>query len=258
MTGRLAGQRAVVTGAGRGIGRAIALAFAREGARVVLFARSRKQLDAVAAEINSAGPQASVVAGDLTRDSEVESLRQTVFNELGGIDVLVNNAGVYLQQRFLDYSLDDWRQSLDVNVIGTIRVTRALLPFMLEAHRGRIINMASTAGKWGTLYQSAYNVAKHAIVGLTQCLALETAASGVRVTAICPGWVDTELIDPTRFAHLHGIQKSEVRSVMRGRTPIGRLVKPEEVAELAVYLASPEADAVTGVGLTIAGGLVLI
>jgi meso-butanediol dehydrogenase/(S,S)-butanediol dehydrogenase/diacetyl reductase len=256
--GRLAGQRVVVTGAGRGIGRAIAHAFASEGAQVALFARTKTQLEEVEQEIERLGSSAIVVRGDVTSDKDVDDLRDRVSSAWGGLDVLVNNAGIYQADVFLGYTMSDWERSLNVNVLGTVRVTRAFLPAMLRAKKGRIINIASTAGKWGSLYQSTYNVAKHGILGLTRCLALETASVGVRVNAICPGWVETDFVDHAKFASLHGLSIEDVPGMMSSRAPIGRMVKPEEVAALAVYLASPEADAITGIGVTLAGGMVLI
>lgn len=258
MTRRLAERRAVVTGSGRGIGRAIALAYAREGARLALFARTAAQIEETAAMIQANGGQALTVAGDVSSDPDVDRLRKVVVAEFGGVDILVNNAGIYVAGRFLDYSMDDWGRSLDVNLLGTIRMTRALLPLMLEAGSGRIINMASTAGKWGSLYQSAYNVTKHGVMGLTRCLALETASAGVRVNAICPGFVETDLVDSAKYGVLHHVPEAAVATVMAARAPIGRMVTPHEVAELAVYMASPEADAMTGVGITLAGGTILI
>jgi len=124
--------------------------------------------------------------------------------------------------------------------------------------RGRVLIVASTAGKWGSLYQSAYNVSKHALVGLTRCLALETASSGMRVNALCPGWVDTELIDTEELAAAYRIPEETVRDTLLQRVPIGRMVSPQEVAALALYLASSSADAMTGQSLTLAGGMLLI
>lgn len=257
--GRLRGTRAVVTGAGRGIGRAIAFAFAREGANVAVCARSRQEIDAVAHEIAGAGGRATALTVDIRDQAQVDALAADAPERLGGtVDVLVNNAGSYVPNRFLDYTMDQWDDVLSVNVIGTVRVTRAFLPAMLEAGVGRILNMASTAGKWGSLYQSAYNVSKHGIVGLTRCLALETAPYGVRVNALCPGWVDTDLIRPDGLARAYGLPVDEVVPTLLQRVPIGRMVTPEEVAALAVYVVSPEADAMTGVALTLAGGMVLI
>jgi NAD(P)-dependent dehydrogenase (short-subunit alcohol dehydrogenase family) len=258
---RLSGVRAVVTGAGRGIGRAIALAFAAEGAAVVVAARSREQLDAVVAEVVEAGGRAAAVPVDIGDDDQVATLAETAATVLGGSPtVLVNNAALYRPRAFLDYSMRDWEEILAVNVLGTVRVTRAFLPPMVSVGAGRIINVASTAAKWGTANQSAYNVSKHGVLGLTRCLALEVAGFGVRVNAICPGWVDTPLIDDVADEQgaLLGVAASEVRPTLAARAPIGRMATAEEVAALAVYLASVEADAVTGVGITIAGGLILI
>ena len=261
MSGRLTGVRAVVTGAGRGIGRAIALAFAAEGAGVVAAARTQAAIDGVAAQIAAAGGVAAAVPVDITDDAQVAALVAATDAALGGpATVLVNNAGLYRPRAFLEYTIEDWEQVLAVNVLGTVRLTRAFLPAMLAAGAGRVINVASTAAKWGTANQSAYNASKHGVLGLTRSLALEVAAAGVRVNAICPGWVDSPLIDDAAAAQaeLLGVGPDQVRATLAARAPIGRMATPEEVAALAVYLASPEADAVTGVGLTIAGGLILI
>jgi 3-hydroxybutyrate dehydrogenase len=256
---RLSGTRAVVTGSGRGIGRAIALSYAAEGAAVVVSARSRDQVEAVAREITDQGGRASALTTDIADQAQVDELAAAAPERLGGpVDVLVNNAGTYIPNRFLDYGMEQWAQMLDVNVLGTVRVTRALLPPMLEAGAGRIVNMASTAGKWGSLYQAAYNVSKHGIVGLTRCLALETAKQGVRVNAICPGWVETELIDRQELSRVYGVPAEEVVDNLLERVPIGRFVTVEEVAELAVYLASPASEGMTGQALTISGGMILI
>jgi NAD(P)-dependent dehydrogenase (short-subunit alcohol dehydrogenase family) len=233
------------------------LRFAEEGAQVILIARGRSQLDEVAAEIEELGTHAVVLAADVTSDKDALRLTEAA-RDLGGLDILVNNAGTFIQNRFMDYSMEQWNASWDLNVMGVVRMTRAVLPLMVDAGYGRIINIASTAAKWGTAYQAAYNAAKHAVLGLTRSLALEVAANGIRVTAICPANVDTDLVDRAEFARVLGIDESEVDRFIVGRIPIGRLIKPEEIAGLAVYLASAEADAITGVGLTAAGGLSLI
>jgi NAD(P)-dependent dehydrogenase (short-subunit alcohol dehydrogenase family) len=167
---------------------------------------------------------------------------------------------MHLAGRFQDFEITDWQRIVDVNVLGTVRVTRAFLPQMIDEGRGRIINMASTAGKYGSLFQSPYNATKHAVVGITRCLALEAAASGVRVNAICPGFVETEMVDGAvqGFAQVLGIAPEQVVPSVLQRVPIGRLLQPEEIAELAVYLASGPGDAMTGQSLTIAGGLILV
>lgn len=261
MTGRLDGQTAVVTGASRGIGRAIAEAYGREGAAVVCAARSLEQLREVVDGIEQRGGTAVAVACDITDDAQVDDLVQQTEQSFGAVVTLVNNAGAYMPGRFLDYELEDFRRIMEVNWLGTVRVTRAFLPGMLEREHGRIINIASTAGKYGSLFQSPYNSSKHAVVGLTRCLALETAKQGVRVNAICPGFVETDMITGdavTGLAGILGIDEDDVIPTVLQRVPIGRMLQPEEVAELAVYLASPPADAMTGQALTVSGGLILV
>ena len=137
-------------------------------------------------------------------------------------------------------------------------MTNAFLPKMIEAGDGKIINMSSTAGKYGSMNQSAYNASKHALVGITRCLALETAAQGIRVNAICPGFVDTDLLTNSTLSEILGTDEDGIRSMIDQRTPIGRAVSVSEVAALAVYLASKGGDAMTGIAITLAGGLILI
>lgn len=261
MSARLDGQVAVVTGASRGIGRAIAEAYAREGAAVVCAARSTDQLEEVVGGIEDHGGRAIAVPCDITDDDQVVDMTQQAADAFGEVDTLVNNAGVHRPGRFLDYEMEDFRHVMEVNWLGTVRVTRAFLPGMIDRQHGRVINVASTAGKYGSLFQSPYNSSKHAVVGLTRCLALETAKQGVRINAICPGFVDTEMISGNAvqgFARILGIDEDDVVPTVLQRVPIGRLLEPEEVAELAVYLASPPADAMTGQALTVAGGLILV
>ena len=256
---RLSGARAVITGSGRGIGRAIAIAYAREGAAVVLSARGGHAIAAVATEIIAAGGIAHAVVSDICDDAQVSELARAAQAHLGGpVTVLVNNAGTYLPKRFLDYTMSDWQRVLEVNVLGTVRVTRAFLSSMVQQRHGRIINIASTAGKYGSYWQSAYNVSKHGIVGLTRCLALETGAHGIRVNAICPGFVPTGMISPAQLAPLYGVAEDQVPTLLAQRAPIGRMASTEEIAELAVYLASPAADGMTGQALTLDGGAILV
>jgi len=258
---RLTGSIAAITGAGRGIGRAITLAYAREGAKLALCSRTGDGLDAVAAEARSAGAEAVVVArADVRDEGQLQAFANEAQASLGPVDVLVNNAGIHRPGRFLEYELAEWERFLDINVLGVVRAVRVFLPGMLERSCGRIINIASTAGKYGSLYQSPYNTSKHAVVGLTRCLALETAQAGVRVNAICPGFVDTDLVANAgdTLAGILGVEPEQALENLVSRVPIGRMVQPDEVAELAVYLATPSADAMTGQALTISGGMVLV
>lgn len=259
--GRLDGRVAVVVGASRGIGRAIATAFGREGARVVCASRDAATLTEVAAEIRASGGEAMAVACDVTDDGAVAALRQSTEDEYGPAAVLVNGAGVHKAGRFLDLDIEDFRRLMEVNFVSAVRTTRTFLPPMVEAGYGKVVNIASTAGKYGSLFQSPYNSSKHALVGLTRCLALETATTGVTVNAICPGFVDTEMVDGAarELAGVLGVEDpQQVVGTLLQRVPMGRLLEPEEIAHLAVYLASSESDGMTGQSLTISGGLILV
>jgi NAD(P)-dependent dehydrogenase (short-subunit alcohol dehydrogenase family) len=258
---RLISQVAVVTGASRGIGRAIAEGFAREGARVVCAARSEHALNEVVSAITDRGGDAAAVFCDVTDARSVRSLVIQAEERYGFVDTLVNNAGAYRAGAFLDQAPASFRELMEINLMGTVSVTSHFLPQMLERRTGRIINIASTAGKYGSKNQSAYNASKHAVVGLTRSLALEVADTAIRVNAICPGFVATDLIDSEALATHARLLECDVQDVMTrliGRVPIGRILEPEEIAELAIYLASDAAAGMTGQALTIDGGLILI
>lgn len=254
--GRLAGRRAVITGSGRGIGRAIAEHFAGEGASVIVTARSTDQIGSVVESIRASGGDAHAVGCDITDDAAVAALAAASAELLGGpADVLVNNAGAYKPRRFMDYELGDWSHLLDVNVVATVRVTMAFLPAMLELERGRVVTVASIAGKKGSYGQSAYNASKHAQIGLTRCLALEYGSTPVRVNAICPGFTLTDLIDVDELAEVYGKTSARTWEDIEAASTIGRTVTVDEIAELAVYLASPAADGVNGQSLVVDGGV---
>lgn len=260
MSGRLEGAVAVVTGGGSGIGRAIAESYAREGARVAVCGRRMDPVREAVAGIEAEGGEALALGCDVTDDAAVERLVAEVADALGTPDVVVNNAGAYLATKFLDAAIEDFRRLVEVNYLGTVRVTKAFLPAMLERDSGKLVNIASTAGKYGSALQSPYNGSKHAVVGLTRSLALEFAATGVRINAICPGFVETPMIDGAMesFSKAAGVSGPELLEGLRARVPIGRFLQPEEIAHLAVYLGSRESDGMTGQALTISGGMVLV
>jgi len=257
---RLKNEVALITGAGRGIGRAIALRFAEEGAAVALLARSRSDLDDVVAAIEAVGDRAVAVPADVTDEGSVKAAVCRILVELGPIGILVNSAGIYRVARFWEQSLEEWKQVFDVNVHGAFIVTKAVLPGMIERRAGRVINLASTAGKWGTAQQAAYNASKHALLGMMRCLALETAQLGIRVNAICPSYVDSPMVDEQFpvLARLRGMTDEDLRASLEAGTPIGRLVRLDEIPPLAVYLASPESEGMTGQAITLDGGRLFI
>ncbi|HAB48354.1 MAG: SDR family oxidoreductase [Betaproteobacteria bacterium] len=257
---RLRGHRALITGASRGIGRAIALAFAREGASIALLATKRDSLDEVAQQSGLDASSCLLLQVDVRNRQACFQAVEQVERSFGGIDVLVNNAGIYRSRAFLDYSAEDFQTLLDVNLFGVLHFMQAVLPGMKAQTRGSIINIASTAGKWGSRNQSAYNVSKHAVVGLTRCVALEVAASGVRVNAICPGFVQTDMVEDLKrgYAQQAGVDVEAVIGATLSRIPIGRVLQPEEIAHMAVLLASEESKAITGQSMLIDGGMLLV
>lgn len=255
---KLAGRVALVTGGGRGIGRAIALALAREGADVAVAARTAGELAAVAGDVEALGRRALAVPCDVAERAQVDAAVRRVAEALGPVQVLVNSAGVAESARVLDTDDALWERHLRVNLTGAFFACRAALPGMLAAGWGRIINVASTAARQGYPYVAAYVASKHGLLGLTRALAVEVVGQGVTVNAICPGYVASELtwVSARRIQARTGRAYEDVVRSLAAFSPQKRLIEPEEVAALAVLLASDEARGVTAQAWHVDGGAV--
>ena len=252
----LLGRRAVVTGGGTGIGAAAAVELARLGASLILIGRREERLAQQARAIQDAtGNETAMQAVDVTDAAAVPA----AFAAFGKIDILVNNAGGAESAPFGKTGLDMLERMLAVNLKSAFLCTQAVLPQMLKAKAGRVVNVASTAGLTGYAYVTAYVAAKHALVGLTRALALETAKSGVTVNAVCPGFTDTDLVARSveTIVAKTGRSAEEARAELARTNPMGRLVMPQEVASAVAYLCLPAAGAITGQAIVIAGGEVM-
>jgi NAD(P)-dependent dehydrogenase (short-subunit alcohol dehydrogenase family) len=250
MDGILTGKRALVTGGGRGIGAAIARALAKAGAHVIVCGRSKPALDAIADEI---GGTARVL--DLLDRAQTDA----TLAEIGHVDVLVNNAGAS-ESAPLDRTSDAmWDRIMELDATSPFRVTRALAPSMIKATWGRVINIASNAGVSGYAYTSAYCAAKHAMVGWTRALAIDLARTGVTINAICPGWVDTEMVGEAtaRIAAKTGRSVEDARATLAAMSPQRRIITAEEVAHATLMLCDHAARGIHGQTIVIDGGAVL-
>ena len=257
--GKLSGKTALVTGAGKGIGRAIALRLAAEGAHVAVGARRETDGAAVVAEIESAGGSAEAVILDVVDAASVATGVERASRPDRRIDILVNNAGIGGPTPFDGDARSDsaWAQILDVNLTGTWRVCRAARPFLPDG--ARIVNISSVTGRFGVAGMAAYSVSKHGLIGLTRSLALELAPRKITVNAVCPGWVDTEMGRSGIMRMGKALQKSveEAIALAGNMAPLGEVLSPPEVAGLVAWLTFPEARNMTGQAIVLDGGQVM-
>lgn len=254
LPGSLAGRTALVTGGGRGIGRAVAERLARAGARVVVAGRTQRELDEVASAVHGVGLRLDVADRASVAAALVE-LRERA----GHVDILINNAGAAESAPFDRTGDELWDRMLAVNVTGAFLLTRALLPPMIAAGWGRVVNLASNAGLTGYPYTAAYCASKHAMVGMTRAIALEIARTPVTINAVCPGWVATRMADEAidRIAAKTGKPAGDARAALEAMSPQRRLVEPEEVAHVVAALCDDLARGVHGQSIPIDGGQVM-
>ena len=256
----LAGKRALVTGATQGIGRSVALALAAAGADVAVNARDASALDALRAEIERAGRRSLALPCDVT---DAEAVAQRLAGGLrdawDGLDILVNNAGSAGSAKFADHPDELWQRMLAINLTSVYSVTKAFVPGMIAQRSGRIITVASIAGKVGGKYIAAYTAAKHGAIGLTRALAVELNPYNITVNAICPGYVETPMTEASiaNIVARTGMSAAEARAALERTSPQNRLIAPEEVASVAVFLALDTSRGVTGQAINVDGGEVV-
>ena len=257
---KLKDQTALVTGASRGIGEAIARTFAQEGAHVAITGRSKPELKELQKEFIGLGVRCESIVADLTQSGAVEQVWRQATQAFGHIDILVNNAGVGSSANLkpvVDYDDDFWEKLLYLNLTVPYLFSKRALPSMIERSYGRILMTASVIGKIGMSHGAAYAASKHGLLGLMRTLAIETAKQGITVNAICPGPVRTQM-SKLRLEHEAGRLGKSVAEFEATWTPIARLLEPHEIAHLAVSLASREASAVTGQAFNIDGGFLMV
>jgi NAD(P)-dependent dehydrogenase (short-subunit alcohol dehydrogenase family) len=247
MSGKLAGRVAVITGSSKGLGKAMALALAAEGARIALVSRNEEQLRAVAGIIAEAGGEARVFVADVAREDDVTRLGAEIPAAFGKVDILINNAGVNVRKPTVDLTLEDWNRVMDTNVTSVFLMCRALLPHMKGRGYGRILNMTSIMSWVSLPGRTAYSASKTALLGVTRALALELAPDAITVNGISPGPFATEMNIPL-------MNDPEINAQFLAKIPLGRWGRVEEIGQLAVYLCSEDAGFITGTDILIDGG----
>ncbi|MGD2139405.1 MAG: beta-ketoacyl-ACP reductase [Burkholderiales bacterium] len=242
---RLQGKVSIITGSGRGIGRATALKFAAEGARVVVCDLNEASVDAVVTEIKSGGGEANGYVVDVTDRASIDAMVAAVKASWGRIDTLVNNAGIVLDARMVNMTDDQFDKVIEVNLKGTYNCAKSVIDTMLMQQSGVILNASSIVGLYGNFGQTNYAASKFGVIGMAKTWAREFGRKGIRANAVCPGMIETEIIK--------GIP-DKVLKTMTDRVPMGRLGKPEEIANTYAFLASDEASFINGVVIEVSGG----
>ncbi len=244
----LANQIAVITGAGRGIGRGIALKFGAEGADIVCVSRTAENAEKVAGEVRALGRRAWAHAVDVSDAAAVEAAGEKILSETGRVDILVNNAGVTRDDLLMRMSEQDWDTVLDTNLKGAFLFTKAFTRTLLKQRSGRIVNIASVIGLMGNAGQCNYAASKAALLGFTKSLAREFASRNITVNALAPGFIDTDMT---------AVLSPELKAEILKKIPLNRFGQAEDIAQAALFLASPGAQYITGQVLTVDGGMVM-
>jgi len=250
---------AIVTGAGRGIGRATALELAGMGADIVVAEIDRANADRTAGEVKGLGRRALVVPTDVTSRKDLAAMVERTRAEFGRIDVLVNNAGIYRAAATLDVTEEHWDAIMTINAKAVFFATQAVLPVMIAQKRGVIVSLASLAGKIGSKTNLPYNASKAAVVSMTKSLALAHAADGIRVNCVCPGFVETDMwsVVEREQATLLGMTREEFTRQRAASVPLGRMERPEDVARVIGFLCSEKAAYMTGQAINVTGGVIM-
>jgi len=255
----LTGQVAIVTGAGRGIGRATALELARLGADIVIAELDQNGADGTAKLVKDLGRRAAVIPTDVTKRAELKAMAERTQSQFGRIDILVNNAGIYRAAATLDVTEEHWDAIMTINAKAVFFASQAVLPAMIAAKRAIIVSLASMAGKIGSKTNLPYNASKAAVVSMTKSLALAHAADGIRVNCVCPGFVETDMwtMVARDQSKLLGMTPDEFTRAREKSVPLGRMEKPQDVANVIAFLCTERAGYMTGQALSVDGGLVM-
>jgi len=255
---RLFDKVAIVTGGNKGIGRAISLAFADEGAGVVIAARDMIAAKGVLVEIENKGRQGLAVKTDVSKAEEVDNMVQRCLEKFGKIDILVNNAGIVSVAPIIELDEKEWNLNMDINAKGVFLCCQVVARQMIEQGKhGKIVNVSSLCGKIGCRYLGHYCASKFAVIGFTKTLALELAPYKINVNAVCPGVVETDMLikEYQSVAKLENTTAEELRKDVLPTIPLGRLSQPEDIAKVVVFLASSDSDYMTGQALNVTGGM---